>query len=305
MRIGSSRRQFLAACAGVCAAETGTILVHEHILVDFIGAAQIAPGRYDPSEVFRVALPKLEEVRRLGCRRFQDYTPNFLGRDPKLLQRLSEASGIEIWTNTGLYAAASHKYLPDFARTESADRLAQRWIEEALKGVDGVRPRFIKIGVNKGPLADIDRKIVRAAAITSRETGLTIASHTGDGSAALEQIQIIGEEKAPISRFVWVHAQSEKNHALHEQAARAGAWVEFDGVRAASAEWHLECVRRMSSAGLLGRCLISQDSGWYRVGEAGGGEYRGYTYLFTDFAPKLDTGAARTLLVENPVRAFG
>jgi hypothetical protein len=33
------------------------------------------------------------------------------------------------------------------------------------------------------------------------------------------------------------------------------------------------------------RTLISQDSGWYRVGEPGGGHYRGYTFLYTNFPP--------------------
>ncbi len=283
----------------------GAILVHEHVLVDFIGADRVAPGRYDAEEVFRLARPKLEEIRKLGCVRLQECTPNFLGRDPRLLARLADATGVELWTNTGLYGAANHKFVPAFARQETAEELARRWIGEARSGVDGVKPRFIKTGVNRGPLDELDRKLVRAAAICSRETGLTIASHTGDGRAALEEIEIVGEERVAASKFVWVHAQSEKDQAIHEKAARLGAWVEFDGVRAASADWHLECVRRMAAAGLLGRVLISQDSGWYRVGEPGGGDFRGYTYLFTDFLPRLDPAWRRALMVENPRKAFG
>ncbi len=77
-----------------------SILVHEHVMVDFIGADRIAPGRYDSDEVFRTARPKLEEVQRLGCRRLIECTPNFLGRDPELLARLAGATGVELWTNT-------------------------------------------------------------------------------------------------------------------------------------------------------------------------------------------------------------
>src|SRR5262245_28805042 len=187
-----TRRDLLATlAASPLAAATESILVHEHIMVDFIVADQIRPGRYDRDEVFRVARPKLEEVKRLGCTLLQECTPNFLGRDPALLRRLSDAVGIEIWTNTGLYAAANHKYLPAFARTESAEELARRWIAEARSGLDGVKPRFIKIGVNRAPLHEFDRKVVQAAALTSRETGLTIASHTGNGAAALEQLELI------------------------------------------------------------------------------------------------------------------
>ncbi|MCX6632066.1 MAG: hypothetical protein NTW28_31030 [Candidatus Solibacter sp.] len=193
--------------------------MHEHVLVDFVGADQIRPGRYDRDEVFRIARPKLDELRRLGCRRLLECTPNFLGRDPELLARLSDAAGIEIWSNTGLYGAANHKYVPAFARNETAAQLAKRWVTEAR---EAWRPRFIKIGVNRGPLDELDRKLVRAAAIASRETGLTIASHTGDGVAAAEQLEIVTAEKVSAAKFVWVHAQNERDHQLHEKVARAG-----------------------------------------------------------------------------------
>ncbi|MBM3775339.1 MAG: phosphotriesterase [Acidobacteria bacterium] len=299
------RRELFAGAAALLAPLEESILVHEHVLVDFIGADKIVPGRYSLDEVFRIARPRLEEVRRMGCSRLQEATPNFLGRDPRLLARLADAAGIEIWTNTGLYGAGNHRFLPQFASAESAERLARRWIAEARQGWGGVRPRFIKTGVGSGPLHPLDRKLVRAAAITSRETGLAIASHTGDGSAALEQIQIIAQEKLSASKFVWVHAQNEKNHELHEKVARAGAWVEFDGIGPKTAAFHLECVRFMAGKNLLHRTLISQDAGWYHVGEPGGGQYRGYTFIYTDFVPLLEPGWARQLLIGNPRKAFG
>src|SRR5258707_3950701 len=156
------RREFLSLAGGTAlAGQVASVLVHEHVLVDFVGADLIRPGRYDRDEVFRIARPKLEELGRLGCRRMLDCTPNFLGRDPELLVRLSDATGLEIWSNTGLYGAGDHKFVPAFARSESALQLARRWIAETR---EPWRPRFIKIGVNKGPLDEIDRKLARAAA---------------------------------------------------------------------------------------------------------------------------------------------
>ncbi|MFB3825794.1 MAG: phosphotriesterase [Bryobacteraceae bacterium] len=286
------RREFLALAAA--GAAPATTLVHEHVMVDFTGGSP-----YDRDEVFRVARPRLEEVARLGCRRMLECTPAFLGRDPKLLARLADATGVELWTNTGIYGAANQKYVPAFARGESAEQLARRWIEEARRGVDGMKPRFIKTGVNRGPLDELDRKLARAAGIASRETGLMVQSHTGNGIAAMEQMELIGPR-----RFVWVHAQNEKDHGFHEKAARLGAWVSFDGVRPQSADWHLQCVRFMASKGLLGRTLISQDAGWYHVGEPGGGNFRPYTYLYTDFLPRLEAAWVRQLLTENPAAAF-
>jgi phosphotriesterase-related protein len=301
-----NRRAFILGAIGCNAVRAAlpneTILVHEHVMVDFAGADKIKPGRYDPDEVFRVAKPKLEELKPYGCRRLLECTPAFIGRDAALLARLADATGIEIWTNTGLYGAGNHKYVPAFARTETAEQLARRWIAESR---EPWKPRFIKTGVNLGPLDEIDRKLVRAAAITSRETGLTIACHTGNGRAALEELEIIAAERVSPSKLVWVHAQNEKDHQIHEKVARSGAWVEFDGIGPTSADWHLDCIRFMASSELLGRTLISQDAGWYHVGEPGGGEYRGYTYIYTDFLPRVEQRWLKTLMWDNPRRAFG
>ncbi len=297
------RRHFLASLAARPASER-SILSHEHILVDFIGAAQIRPGRYDPDEVFRIALPKLQEVRALGCRRLLECTPNFLGRDPKLLKRLAQAANMEIWTNTGLYGARDFIFLPDYAKTETAGQLARRWIAEARNGVDGQRPRFIKIGVNRGPLHPLDRKLVEAAILTSKTSGLTIAVHTGDGRAALDQLEMVQASGLPARKWVWVHAQNEPDLAIHERVARAGGWVSLDGVSLRSAAWHLQAVKHLASKGLLQRVLISQDSGWYRVGELGGGRYNGYTFIYNEFLPRLEPKWPSRLMWDNPNSAF-
>ncbi|MBL8229943.1 MAG: hypothetical protein JNL98_15755 [Bryobacterales bacterium] len=300
-----TRRECLAMAAAFTAAPEPSILVHEHVLVDFIGADKIHPGRYNADDAFRVIKPYLDQIATLGCKRFQECTPNYLGRDPKLLRRLGDATGIELWTNTGLYGARDHIFLPAFTRQETAEQLAARWIDEHRKGLDGVKPRFIKIGVNRGPLNELDRKIVRAGAICSRETGLTLASHTGNGTAALEQLEIVNEVKARPGKFVWVHANSEKDHGIHLKVAQAGAWVEFDGISPKQAEWHLECVEFMRKAGLLNRTLISQDAGWYRPGEADQKAYRGYSFIYSDFLPRLDPKVRRQLMWQNPRAAFG
>jgi phosphotriesterase-related protein len=68
-------------------------------------------------------------------------------------------------------------------------------------------------------------------------------------------------------------------------------------------------VRHMQAAALLDRVLVSQDAGWYRVGEPGGGQFRGFETLFLVFVPALLAAGltkddVRTLLVDNPRRAL-
>ena len=289
----------------------GVTLPHEHVLVDFVGADQVSKDRYDADEAFRVAPPHLRRVRQLGCRSLVECTPAFLGRDPALLKRLSEASGLQIITNTGYYSAVDGKFLPAHAYSETAEQLAQRWLGEWRDGIDGtgIRPGFLKISVDKAPLKDYNRKIVAAAALTHRESGLTIAAHTGNGAAALEELAVLRDNGVAAEAFIWVHAQNETDPQVHLEALRLGAWVSFDGLNAGNGDEYVSRLTALRQAGHLGKLLVSHDAGWYHVGEPGGGTYRPHDALFTTLVPALRKAgfSARDvdqLLVVNPGEAF-
>jgi predicted metal-dependent phosphotriesterase family hydrolase len=295
----------------VSADALGLTLIHEHVMVDFIGAEHVSAERYDADEVSRVALPYLQQLWELGGRTLVECTPPYIGRDPALLRRLAEASGVHLITNTGYYGAANDKYLPPHAFTETAEQLADRWLRECESGLDGtgILPGFIKIGVDTGPLSEVDAKLVRAAARVHQRTGLTIASHTGPGIPALAQLDLLEEVGVSPRAWIWVHAQAEPDSAIHLQAARRGAWVEFDGIAPNTVERHVALVTAMKGAGLLDRVLISHDAGWYNVGEPNGGTFRAYDMLFTHFLPALreagfSEAEVRQLTVENPLRVL-
>ncbi len=303
--------QIMTVLGPIAPKDMGLTLPHEHVLVDFVGADQVSPNRYDAEEAFRVALPYLEEAGTFGCQTLVECTPAYLGRDPALLKRLSEASGLQLLTNTGFYNAGNGKYLPDFARQESADQLAERWVKEWHEGIEDteIRPGFIKIGMDRGPLSEESRKLVVASARTHKQTGLTIAAHTGDGEAALEELEILVKEGIDPSAWIWVHAQNERDANLHRQAADQGGWISLDGIGPKSIDRHLEAVLALKDSGHLGRILLSHDAGWYRVGEPGGGNYRSYDTLFKAFLPRLKAAGMtekelQQILVLNPAKAF-
>ncbi len=166
----------------------------------------------------------------------------------------------------------------------------------------------MKIGVDPGNLSEIDRKLVEAAAIAHKASGLAIASHTGDGTAAHQQLDILEAHGISAGAFIWVHAHNETDEALLRRAAERGAWVEFDGIGPDSLERHVRLVAMMADAGHLGRVLVSHDAGWYHVGEPGGGTFRPFDTMFRHFVPAITealNGAAVTqLLVTNPSAAL-
>lgn len=290
------------------AERVGKMLPHEHVMVDFIGADKTGPHRWDRDEVFRVMKPHLDAARKAGATCIAECTPMFLGRDVRLLRRLSEAADIHLLTNTGLYKAP---YLPSYALEEAADTLAQRWIAEWENGIEGtgIKPGFVKIAVNPGKLEPVQRKIVAAAAKTSNATGLSIACHTGPGVAALECLEILRSEKTPLSRFVYVHADSETDRKLHLEVAKAGAWVEYDSIGWRPLEDHVKLITSFLADGPADRLLLSHDAGWYHVGEPNGGDVKPMTRLFSELLPMLAReGLSHKVLDQlttaNPVRAF-
>ena len=295
------------------ASSFGVALVHEHIMCDFIGAANTGPYRYDPDDVVQTMLPFLQILKQRGYTGFVDCTPAWLGRDAEVLLRLADLTDLHILTNTGYYAAADDKFLPSNAFTESADQLAARWIREWEQGVDGtgIKPGFIKIGVDKGPLSYIDQKIVQAAAKTHLQTGLTIACHTGEAQAAVAVLRNIYSQDVDPSALIIVHADAIADPGVRFQLAKAGAWLEYDGVKFESIEKYVELITETLKAGFGHRLLLSHDAGWYSVGELGGAraKIRPYTAISDQLVPALKAAGLgdvvlSRLLVSNPAQAF-
>lgn len=291
--------------------EMGLTLIHEHILVDFIGADSTGYHRWDKDSVVQRVLPFLEEIKTKGVKTIIECTPSYLGKDPVLLQKLTDLTGIRFITNTGYYGAVGEKYLPEHAFSESAEELAKRWIREFKNGIEdtGVVPGFIKISVNEGDqLSPMDRKLVQAAAITHLETGLLIVSHTGPWNTAKAEIDVLLESGVDVSNFVWVHAQAEKDYANYLKAAEHGVWISLDGI-AWDVPGHLDRIVYCNENRILDRVLLSHDAGWYSPGEANGGDFIGFTALFDELIPLLkEKGFTQQeldlMLIENPAKAF-
>ncbi|MDB4385253.1 hypothetical protein N9Z12_04300 [Opitutaceae bacterium] len=294
----------------VAANALGTVLAHEHVLVDFVGADQVSPERYDRADVIEKMIPFIAAAQAAGVETMVECTPMFIGRDPKLLAELSARTGMRFVTNTGLYGAVKDKFLPPYAFEESAEQLAARWVIEFRDGIDGtgIKPGFIKSAVDRDvKLSAVDAKLIHAAALTHLETGLTIAVHTGPGPG-LAQLDILAEHSVDPSAWIWVHAQGAKDADVLE-AAKRGAWISLDGIRERSLEHHLNRVLMLRATGHLDQVLISHDAGWFDPAKPNGGDPRGYTLLFEKFLPRLQAAGFSDaeidrLLVSNPARAL-
>jgi phosphotriesterase-related protein len=289
----------------------GLTLIHEHMLVDFIGADSVNSGRWNRDTVVAKVLPFLLEVKKYRVRTILDCTPSFLAKDPLLLKELSEKSGIQILTNTGYYGAVGGKYLPEHAYSESAEELSLRWIDEFENGIEGtgIKPGFIKISVNEADtLSEIDQKLVKSAGLTHQKTGLTIASHTGTWKTAVQEVRILQEMGIDPSAFVWVHAQAEQDFENYQKAAKLGVWISLDGI-GWSIDPYVERLLFAKEKGFLDQILISHDAGWYDPAKPSGGDFQPFTNIFEKLIPILNEKGFtdldwNLLLNENPKLTF-
>jgi phosphotriesterase-related protein len=257
------------------------------------------------------------EAKARGVKTFIDCTPAYLGRDPLLLHELSKKTGMNILTNTGYYGARNNKFVPASAFEASAQDIARVWINEYEQGIEGtgILPGFIKISVDSDSvLTPMHAKIVKAAAIAHRATGLTIVSHTGKDEPAFAQLKILQEEGVAPDAFVWTHAQQGTLDGYYK-AAKLGAWISLDNVnmnnlgKAGGIDWYVYVLTKLKEKRLLHKVLISHDAGWYNVGQEKGGNFRGYTDIFDHLIPALkNSGFSQKdidmLLTRSPQKAY-
>lgn len=298
-------------------ADLGFCLPHEHLLSRF-GAEPAEPPAYDARKIDEQVLPYLAYLKVLGIAAIADCTAHGFGRAPELLRQLATASGLHLVTNTGYYGAADDRYVPAAAYRLTAEQIAAEWIGEFEGGIrnTGVRPGFVKTAVDPGPLSEIDAKLIHAAALTHRATGLSLAVHTGNNVPAAAQIRTIlaGEGLAP-DAWTWTHAQDVPDPEPLLRAAETGTWISLDGIKtpyfqngklqgSATLDRHLEHLLALREAGFLDRILLSHDGSTFPPAPAGPRpmDFLSNTFLPLLRASGLSDAEIETLTVSNPAR---
>ncbi|MBL7697158.1 MAG: hypothetical protein JNK79_03330, partial [Chitinophagaceae bacterium] len=64
---GVNNETIITVTGPIKANAAGAIVPHEHVLVDFIGADSIQPGRYNADSVFQRVLPDLNGLKNSNC----------------------------------------------------------------------------------------------------------------------------------------------------------------------------------------------------------------------------------------------
>jgi predicted metal-dependent phosphotriesterase family hydrolase len=213
----------------VPASGLGKTMMHEHLAPR--GIREQVPGRlpFMPGQTVEVMEREIRQLIDHGVRTVVDVTPCGKGRDPRLLARLAESTGMNVIAATGFYKEPA---CPAFAHRASVDELTRFMVGEIEEGIEGtgVKPGIIKVGTSKGTITPTERKILLAAAAAHRESGVPITTHTTLGTMGKEQADLLLENGVDPGRVVIGHSDLNRETPYHLELLKTGVTIAFDTV---------------------------------------------------------------------------
>ncbi|MFD1210437.1 phosphotriesterase [Arthrobacter sp. GCM10027362] len=304
----------------VPARELGVAAVHEALLSVVPGAEHAYDITMDRAEIFEILAGKLTDFREHGGRTIVDSTGMFHGRDVRLYEALSRATGVHIVASTGM---GPEEVLGGYFLTPQtnpptpwpAEKFADLFAKEVTEGM--VVPRLERRGAagivtttaTRGGMTPTDESLFRGAARTALATGVPVSIRYGKD--ALGDLGIVLDEQVPAGRVV-VGGLDRKEAAAAGaplEVAQRGAFVALDHVGLDDDDEYLTDRERASlvldlvKAGHGNRLLLSSNA----IGVAKGHpDYElPFSYVVSTFVPFLKSQGlsdedARRILVDNP-----
>lgn len=303
----------------VPAAELGVVSVHEALLSVVPGAEHAYDITFDRAEIFETLAAKLNDFKAHGGGTIVDSTGMFHGRDVRLYETLTRATGVHIVASTG---QGPEDMLGGYFLTPQtnpptpwpAEKFADLFTKEVTEGM--AVPRLERRGAaglvataaTRTGMTATDESLFRGAARTALATGVPVSIRYGKD--ALHDLDVVLDEKLPADRVV-VGGLDRKDAVAAGtplEVARRGAYVALDHVgtqdedHVTDAE-RIALVMELAEAGLTGRVLLS--AGATGVAKGHPGNELPYSHVLSDFVPLLkDKGLGeddvRRIVVGNP-----
>src|SRR3954451_5306025 len=119
----------------VDASALGRTLVHEHIVIGYMGE-ELDPRRtWKPADTIALAVDRMGELLDHGVRTFVDPCPIELGRNPELYAEIARRSGMQIVCTTGFYTEHGGKGIPTYWKARDAAEVAELYVHELTEGI--------------------------------------------------------------------------------------------------------------------------------------------------------------------------
>ncbi|WP_298825063.1 phosphotriesterase [uncultured Planococcus sp.] len=273
------------------------------------------------------------DFKRYGGKSIVDATAVDYGRDVQAVKEISEELDIHIVGTAGFNksflwdAGISERLKPvlgdyrtysEWIDAASVNRLTDFVIREVEEGLEGTSYKAgqVKFGTGYNRISPLEEKTLRAVAQAHLETKAPLHSHTEAGTMGLEQIELLQSEGVDLSYMSFGHMDRNPDPYYHEQIAKTGAYLSFDGIakiKYAPESTRIQCILELVKKGYENQILVSGDT-------ARKSYYKHYDYglglecIIAKWVPRFIDDASRQgfegealihkFFVENPKRCF-
>ncbi|MBU8908046.1 phosphotriesterase family protein [Desertibacillus haloalkaliphilus] len=313
----------------ISVSQLGKTLIHEHFIFGYPGfQGDVTLGRFDRAEALKKCITIAEGLKEHGVDTVVDPTPNDCGRDPLFLKEISERTGVQIICATGYYyegegAPPYFKFRQSLGTAE--DDIYDMFRKEIEDGIADtkIKPGVIKLASSRGNITSYERMFFKAAARVQQEIGITIVTHTQEGTMGPEQAELLVELGADPANIIIGHMCGNTDISYHLRTLETGVSIAFDRfglqgfVGAPLDQERMATVLGLIGIGYEDKIMLAHDTVNVWLGrppqlspkaEQALANWKP-TYIFETILPMLQKAGVsdeqlRTLFVENPRKAF-
>jgi phosphotriesterase-related protein len=308
--------------------DLGVVFMHEHVFIRTESLQWGWPGfgGWDEETEVAAARQRLSQLHANGVDTILDMTIPGLGRDPALVARTVEGTGLKVMFATGFYTYENLP-LPFSLRgpgkvLDGDDRLLESLFEADLTvgmGETGFRAAVLKIVTDEpGMTPDVER-LANAVASVQLRTGVPICTHAhAPSQRGLEQQRLLAGRGVDLGRVMIGHSNETTDLDYLTKIIDDGSYLGWDRCGlplAVSLDAQIDTLAALCERGYAGRIMLSHDKSsfmdWFSAAEVDPvlPDWR-YTYLHDTVLPGLrDRGVTddqiEQMLIRNPREFFG
>ncbi len=308
--------------------DLGVVLMHEHVFIRTEPLHWGWPGfgGWDTEAEVAKAREHLRGLAELGVGAILDMTVPGLGRDPALVARAVEGTGLRVLFATGYYTY-DHLPFPFHFRgpgrvLDGDDRLLESLFERDLTegiGDTGFRAAVLKVVTDEqGMTGDVGRLALAVAHVHAR-TGAPICTHAhAPSKRGLDQQRLLSSNGVDLGRVMIGHSNESTDLGYLEEVIGNGSYLGWDrcGLQVTvPLATQLDTLASLCERGYADRIMLSHDKSsfmdWFTAAESDFGlpDWQ-YTYIHSGVLPGLrERGVTddqvEQMLVRNPRAFFG
>lgn len=285
--------------------ELGFTYTHEHLICRPPEWKVVQDPDLELSEVEK-AVEELRYFYSAGGKGLVEGTAIDYGREPEKLKTIAVQVPVHIIATTGFNKGP---YYPNWVKDKTIDDLSELFVKEITEGIGNtsIKAGQIKIGSSYNVITEYEERVTRAAARAQKITGSPIWVHTECGTMGLEQIEILKEEGADLTKVAIGHSDRNPDSFYHLSILKTGAYIQFDcigKIKYYPENVRIDLIKNILSHGYIDKLLISGDMGRKSYFKSYGGG-PGFEFIITKFVSRLikesfSEEIIRKIFIDNP-----